>query len=63
MRFLERLGATVARVPDPTYGTHAKELPETTINISTTAGPHGRWVDIPKAAQRNDKYQVKCKHH
>ena len=21
------------------------------------------WVDIPQAAQKRDKYQVKCKHH
>ena len=66
MRYLERTGATVvwqARVSDSAYWAHAAGLPETTITITTAPGPRGRWVDIPKAAQKKDKYQVKCKHH
>ena len=66
MRYLERSGAAVlwqARVPNPAYWVHAKGLPETLITITAAPEPHGRWVGIPKAAQMNDKYQVKCMHH
>ena len=42
---------------------HATGLPETTITITATPGPHGTWVDIGAAAQSADKYHVKCKHH
>ena len=49
--------------PRTAYWEHATELPETTITIASSPGPHGVWVTIPKAAQTKDKYQVKCKHH
>ena len=50
---------------DPTdqYWNHTAGLPETTVTITTAPGPHGAWVDIGRAAQSTDKYQIKCKHH
>ena len=64
--YQERAGNTIvwsAHEPTGKYWDHAAGLPETTITITTTLGPHGRWVDIGAAAQSADKYHVRCKHH
>ena len=49
--------------PTAAYWDQAAELPEATITVASSLGPHGVWVTIPEAAQKRDKYQVKCKHH
>ena len=66
MSYIRRTGATIVWLtapPDPAYWEHAADLPETTVTIGSAPGPHGMWVNIPRAAQKRDKYQVKCKHH
>ena len=65
-RYQDRAGNTIvwsAYEPTGKYWDHAAGLPETTITITTTPGPHGRWVDIGSAAQSADRYHVKRKHH
>ena len=55
IRYLERTGATIvwfAGEPDPAHWKHTAGLPETAITSASAPGPHGRWVDIPKAFQR-----------
>ena len=49
--------------PTAAYWDQAAGLPETTITVASSPGPHGVWVTILSSAQRRDKYQVKCKHH
>ena len=65
-RYQDRTGDMIvwsADKPTRSYWDHAKDLPETTITITSTPGPHGRWVDIQDTAQSADKYHVRWKHH
>ena len=49
--------------PTDQYWDHTAGLPETTVDITTALGPHGRWVDIGRAALSAYRYHIKCKHH
>ena len=66
MRQIRRTGTTMVWLSEPptaAYWDQAAGLPETTITVASSPGPHGVWVTILSSAQRRDKYQVKCKHH
>ena len=66
MRQIRRTGTTMVWLSEPptaAYWDQAAGLPETTITVASSPGPHGVWFTILESAQKKDKYQVKCKHH